>query len=472
MPASYLHGVETIIQNSGPVPVNVVKSAVIGIVGIAPIGATNQLIAVNNVRDAAQFGSEVPGFSIPQALKAILDQGTATILVVNVFDANAHTTQVTAEVKTPTAGKLKLAFAPIGAVTITNNDDSATTLVNNTDYSIDSYGNFQALTANVVNGTALKFSYKKLNAAAVTATVINGSYTSNTGVRTGIEMFDLAKNLFGYYAKILIAPGYSSLTAVATNLITKAGLYRAIALLDAPYGTTVSAAITNRGIAASSNFNTSSKRAMLLYPFLKVFSPAINDNEDRPFSQYMAGVIAATDYNFGYWYSPSNKEINGIVGAERNISAGASDATSDANILNEAGISTIFNTFGTGIRTWGNRSAAYPTVTSPDNFIAVQRTADVIYESLENSVLQYIDLPITKALIDAIRETCNSFLRTLIQRGALMPGSECQFDISKNPPTEVAAGHLTFDLVIMPPVPGERITFNAFIDINLLKNIA
>jgi len=41
----------------------------------------------------------------------------------------------------------------------------------------------------------------------------------------------------------------------------------------------------------------------------------------------------------------------GIVGAERNISAGIGDAQSDANLLNEKGITTIFNSFGSGIRT-------------------------------------------------------------------------------------------------------------------------
>jgi phage tail sheath protein FI len=36
----------------------------------------------------------------------------------------------------------------------------------------------------------------------------------------------------------------------------------------------------------------------------------------------MAGVIAATDNALGYWYPPSNKNIAGIVGVERQISSG------------------------------------------------------------------------------------------------------------------------------------------------------
>jgi phage tail sheath protein FI len=85
-------------------------------------------------------------------------------------------------------------------------------------------------------------------------------------------------------------------------------------------------------------------------------------------------------------------------------------------------------------------------------------------------MIQFIDRPINNALIDAITETVNGFIRTLIGREALVDG-ECTYNPSKNPPTQVANGQLVFDLTFMPPVPGERITFEAFIDINLLSNL-
>lgn len=468
---AYLHGVETIVLGSGPVPVQVVKSAVIGLIGIAPKGDKNAIVQVNNQNDALQFGSPLVGFSIPQALKQIFAQGAGTVLVVNVFDETAHTSPVAAEVHTISNGKFKLSFNPIGAVTFVDNSDQPTTLVNGVDYSLDDYGNFQALKSTAADGTVLKATYKKLNAAAITASVIIGSYTSGTGARTGLQCFDVAKNQVGFLPKILIAPNYSSVNAVAAELIVKAGTYRAIALLDAPYGTTVSAAITGRGLAGTINFNTSSKRAVLLYPYVKAYDIATDANQDFPYSAFFAGIIAATDLDSGYWFSPSNKEIKGIVGVERQISAGINDANSDANSLNASGITTVFNTFGTGIRTWGNRTASFPSNTNPDNFISVQRTADVIHESLENAVFQFIDQPITPALIDAIRETGNSFIRTLIGRGALVAGSRVEFPAELNTPTTLAAGQLIYNLVMMPSVPAERITIQSFIDINLLKNL-
>jgi len=59
-------------------------------------------------------------------------------------------------------------------------------------------------------------------------------------------------------------------------------------------------------------------------------------------------------------------------------------------------------------------------------------------------------------------------MRTLIARGALVDG-ECVFDSAKNPETEIAQGKLRFDFNFMPPVPMERVRFESFVDISLLK---
>lgn len=469
MAANYLHGVETIELKKGPVPVSVVKSAVIGLVGIAPIGAKNVLTLVQNAEDAAQFGSELPGFTIPQALAAIFKQGAGTVLVVNVFDSTADTANVTAESKTITNGKAKLTYAPIGAVTITNSAGT-TTFVSGSDYTIDDFGNLTVLNfTNIAEASVVKATYKRLDATLISNSDIIGTI-SNTDVHTGIQMWDKSFNDYGFNPRILIAPGFSSTNAIATEMLVKADKFRAHALIDAPAGTTVANAITGRGPSGSINFYTSNKRAILCYPMLKAYDTASDANQDRPYSQFLAGVIAATDNEEGYWVSPSNKEIKGIVGIERTITWALNDANTSANLLNEKGIVTIAAGYGTGYRTWGNRSAAFPTSTAPSNFISVQRTADILHESLELAMLQFIDQPINNAVIDAIKETVNAFMRTLIGRGAIVDGN-CTFSAGKNPPTELAAGHLTFDINFMPPTPAERITFESFIDINLLKSL-
>jgi uncharacterized protein len=470
MAANYLHGVETIEVSQGSRPVQIVKSSVITLVGTAPIGTKNEPILVLSPNDAAQFGQQIPGFTIPQALDAIFKQGPATVVVVNVFDSVTNVAQVTTESQTITDGKLKLAFAPIGEVSVflTNGTTPFSGEID-VDYTLDAFGNFTALSSVSSEGLLLKFTYKKIDTGTVTSAQIIG--TNVSGVRTGMKCWELIFNTFGFTPKILIAPVYCELLAVATEMIAVAPNYRAVALIDAPVTTTVTQAIAGRGPASTINFKTSSDRAYLLVPHLKVYDGDSDSNINAPYSSFMAGIIARTDLNEGYWVSPSNKEIFGIVGTEYVVTASVNDANTEANLLNEKGITTTFTGYGTGTRTWGNRSASFPTSTDPKNFIPIRRMADVVHESLEQAMLQFIDRPLNQGTIDAIRETGNAFFRTLIGRGACLPGSKCTYNAEENTAEELAAGHVTFDLTFMGPTPAERITFKSFLDINLLISI-
>lgn len=473
MPANFLHGVETVEIKNGPVPVSVVKAGVIGLVGIAPKGPKNVLTLVQSASDAAQFGDELPGFDIPKALNAILKQGTATVLVVNVFDSTADTTAVTDETQTVTNGLAKTAFAPCGpAAPVVTNSAGSTTYVAGTDYIINSFGVITVRSGGpIVEGSTIKISYRKLNAAAVTSSDIIGTIDPATDTKTGLQLLDNAYATFGMYPKMIVSSGYSSLNSIAAEMIVKANKFRGRAIIDAPVGTTKADAIAGRGVNGSINFATSSKRAVLCYPYLSVFDLYSNLNENRPYAAYFAGAWCATINENGFWYSPSNREILGIVGVERTITWAVNDPATDANLLNEKGIVTVAQGFGTGIRTWGNRSAAFPTNTHPENFLSVQLTADVLHESLEYAMLQFLDKPINQAWLDSVRETVNGFLRSYVAKGALLPGAECTYDPAKNPPVELAAGHVTFSISFMPPTPAERITFESYIDINALKTL-
>ncbi len=294
---------------------------------------------------------------------------------------------------------------------------------------------------------------------------VNGS-----GDRYGLSAFKDAQALFNFGAKILTVPSFSTQNAVAVEMIAIAEATRAIAVIDAPAGLTVQQVLTGRGIGGSINFNTSSARAVLCYPHVKVYDTATESTVLEPYSPWYAGVLAAKDEAEGYHVSPSNTEIKGIVDTERPLTSMLNDSTSEANILNEAGITTLYRGFGTGIRTWGNRSAAFPQNTLPVNFVNIRRTADVIHESVEFAMLQFLDRPLNRALIDSITESVNAFIRVLIGRGALVDGF-CFFNPDKNPVIELAAGHLTLDIEFMPPAPAERITFESFINIALLKAI-
>lgn len=470
---NFLHGVETVELSNSPLNVVAVKSAIIGLVGIAPKGTKNVLTLVQSQDHAAQFGSELTGFSIPQAIAAIQAQGPATIFVVNVFDPATHTTAVTAESVTVTNRKAKTAFAPVGAsAPIVTHTSGTPVYVAGTDYTIDDFGNIAILApiGTIAEAAVLKVTYAKLDATLITADVIKG--TNVSGVKTGFKCFLDAYNQLGARPKILIAPGYSSVNAVATQMIVEANYYKAVCLLDAPTGTTVTGAITARGPAGSLNFNTSDGRTILLEPGnLKAYDVATNATVNRPYSQFFAGVMAANDSANGYWYSPSNTIIKGVLGSEIPVTAAINDPNTEANALNEIGITTVFNSGTSGLRTWGNRFASYPSVDKAVGFIPVRRTADIVHESVELSMLDYVDQPINNGTIDAVRQSVQGFINSLIGRGALMVGSEITFDPAKNPPSELAAGRAKWTIVFMSPPPLERMTFESFIDTSLLKSI-
>lgn len=473
MAANYLHGVETIDAIVGGFPVRVVKSAVIALVGIAPKGPVNTPTLVTSKTAAAQFGSMIPGFNIPKALNDMLAQGSMTIIVVNTYTEAANAVAVTAETVAITNYKGKTAFAPIGvAAPVVKDNAATTTYIAGTDYTIDEFGKIQVLPgSDITEGDNLKVTYKKLDATTVIASQIIGSFNSGTGARTGLQCYDLSYTLFGFKPKILTAPGYTTLAGVAAELLVKAVLYKAVTYIDAPLGATVQQVITSRGPAGTyAGFNSSSDRVYLLYPQLKAYDAATDANENRPFSQFAAGVTAATDNNEGYWVSPSNHEILGIVGVEIPLTAAIDDSTTEVNQLNEIGVTTIFNSFGTGSRLWGNRSAAWPTVATPNNFLCVRRTADIIDESIRYSMLPYIDKSLNNAILDVVRESVNGFMRDLTGRGAIIDGV-CTYDKAKNPPSQLQLGQAVWDYNFMPPPPLERATFNSNIDTTLLAKL-
>ena len=460
MAANYLHGVETIEVERGPRPVRTVKSAVIGLIGTAPIGAVNVSTLTLSEKDAAAFGPQLPGFTIPQALDAIYDHGAGTVIVINVLDPATHKTAVANEAIAFDAStdRVKLAHGAVAALVL-KSTDGATTYVAGTDYTADLVtGEIVRIKGGgIVAGGAARANYDYADPTKVTAADIIGA-VNEAGVRTGLKALKDTYNLFGFFAKILIAPAFCTQNSVATELIAMADQLGAMAYIDAPIGTTYAQALAGRGPAGTINFNTSSDRVRLCYPHVKVYDPVLNAERLEPLSARAAGLRAKVDLDKGFWWSSSNQELAGVIGVERQLSAMIDDPQSEVNLLNEVGITTVFNSYGSGLRLWGNRSAAWPTVTHMRNFENVRRTGDVINESIRYFSQQYIDMPLNQALIDSLVESVNGYGRKLIGDGALI-GFKAWYDPARNEETELAAGHLLISYKYTPPPPLERLTY-------------
>ncbi|MGR4972993.1 phage tail sheath subtilisin-like domain-containing protein [Pseudomonas sp. LARHCG127] len=470
MPANYLHGIETTEVERGPRSIRVVKSAVIAVIGTAPTGPINELTLCLNDIHAAQFGPHITGFSIPEALQGIFDFGAGTVLVVNVLDPAIHSTTVAEQDEQFTSSdQLLLEHGALQTLEI-KSADGLVTYLEGTDYSTDRLmGHIRRLPAGAIAANAqIKVDYTHADPSKVTATDIIGAVNA-AGRRTGLKAFQDSYNQLGFFPKIFIAPGFSTLKEVTAELGASAGQVGGIAYIDAPIGTTVQQVLAGRGPAGAINFNTSSDRVRLCYPHIKVHDAA-NGERLQPLSIRAAGLRAKVDNDHGYWWSSSNQELIGVIGLERPLTARVDDSHSEVNLLNENGITTVFNAFGTGLRLWGNRTAAWPSVTHMRNFENVRRTKDVVDESIRYSALQFVDQPLTTSLITSITESVNLFLRKLIGDGALL-GGECWYDPARNPQTELEQGHALFNYKLTVPPPFERGTFETEITGQYLVNL-
>jgi phage tail sheath protein FI len=274
--------------------------------------------------------------------------------------------------------------------------------------------------------------------------VTNGNYT-------GVHSFLVSKSRLGIAPRILIAPEFC-LEEVVAEMIPIAERLRAVIIADAPTDTDA-AAVTFATACAS-------QRVYAIYP------QVINTKKETvAASPYVAGVIARTDKEQGFWCSPSNKAVNGIVGLSKSIDFTLGDSDCKANYLNENGIATIVNQ--DGLRLWGNRTTSGE---GAYKFLCVRRTADIISDSILRAHLWAVDRNIVKNYMTDVMESVNAFLATLKSQGAILQG-KCFANKELNTAANIAEGKVYFDFSFTPAYPAEQVTFRAYLDNSDIESI-
>nr|WP_283771481.1 phage tail sheath C-terminal domain-containing protein [Chelatococcus sp. YT9] len=215
---------------------------------------------------------------------------------------------------------------------------------------------------------------------------------------------------------------------------------RAVAFVDGP-DTTDAEAYAYRTLI-------NSQRIYVIDPKVLVWDTTADAYIPQPASPRFAGRQCWVDRNLGFWWSVSNKPINGIGGTTRPVTYG-----DQANYLNERAVNTIINKFGQGFVTWGNR-----VTTGADlwKFLSVRRTADFINEAIERGLDEFVDKPMTRSNLKHAVESARAFMRVLVAEGAIING-DVWLDSQRNTPEEMAAGRVTFAVKFEPPAPMEDI---------------
>lgn len=301
------------------------------------------------------------------------------------------------------------------------------------------------------------------------ATLVNvlGGVDANTGTYEGVHAFLAAENIVGFVPKILIAPGYThtrtaavgqtpaTSNPVVAELNGIAERLKAVIIADGPN--------TNDADAIAYSKDFGSKRVFLVDP--KVLKTVDGATSSEWSSACVAGLIAKSDNERGWWWSPSNQEINGIIGTSRAIDFAMGDASCRANLLNENNVATIIRQ--NGYRLWGNRTLSADPKWA---FLCVVRTADMIDESLKAAHLWAVDRGITKTYVSDVIEGVNAYLRYLTNIGAILGGS-CWADPDLNSADQIAQGKVYFDFDFTPVYPAEHIIFRSHLVNDYIKEI-
>lgn len=461
--AQFLHGVEVVEIDDGPRPIRTVRSSVIGIVGTAPDADpavfplnTPVLIAGSRQQAAALDISETGTAmgTLPNAVDLILDQIGAAIVVIRVdegADADATRANVIGGVDGSGAYTgVHALMAAQSALGVTPRILVAPGFTSDRPQGVDGYTDLVGGSGGTDGTFDLAFTGGDGDGAEGTFTVTAGAVTDITITSGGIYTvapspdFSASAGLTGASATLTLA---TVANPVVAELVGISERLHAVIIADGPNTTDADA------VAYAGDFGT--PRVYLVDPAVKVLRGEAIVNE--PASSAVAGLIAKTDNDRGFWWSPSNQSLNGIVGTSRAIDFALGDANSRANFLNEANVATIIRE--SGYRLWGNR-----TLSSDPKFafLSVRRTADIIQDSILRAHLWAVDRNITKTYLDDVAESVNAYLRSLKAQGAIL-GGRCYPDPDLNTAASISEGRVWFNIEFTPPYPAEHIVFRSHI---------
>jgi len=490
MPDQFLHGVEVVQVSDGVRSIRTVRSSVIGLIGTAPDSeaAVAASLTVGTGTSSLVFTADAAGvagnnisvrivkpnansqaLAVSITANAILislatdNTGVATstaTLVKAALDAN---TTIAALVAVAISGGGAGVVAPVNTRYLTGGLDEAFPL--NTPVALIGQNTTRTGLAGSIP-QALEAIFKQIGAVVVvvrvavgedddaTADNIKGASADNSGMYALVS----AESVTGVSPKILIAPGYTDRVDVLSEFQVIANRLRGFIFGDGP-NTTDSAAIDY-----SRNFG--SQRIMLIDPKVKIVDDGATVAD--PASAYVAGLMARIDNELGFWWSPSNQEIYGIVGTWRPIDFVLGDVNSRANVLNENNVTTIIRQ--NGFRLWGNHTlSADPKFT----FINVVRTGDILADSLTRAHFWAVDRNITRTYIEDVRDGVNAYMRSLVALGALVGTQDlgkqvncCIPNAELNSPENIAAGKIYFDFFYTANTPAEHVTFRSILNNN------
>lgn len=475
----YQHGVR-VLETPTSVAAPVTGTAGVQVVfGTAPINLAEDPSAVTNVpilcntwaEAVAQLGysDDFKSYTLCQSMYASFKLlGVGPVIFVNVLDPTTHkktnaeatASVVNLEAKVETLGILK------SSVVVKNGE---ATLTEDSDYVLsfddDGYLIITLLaTGSAADATTLTVTSDSIDPTAVDSADIIGSVRN--GKETGMETLRQVYPRFGIVPGLILAPGWSHDSDVGVALAAKCeeinGYFTCEGFVDIDSTVTGCAVYTGVG-AAKTKAGISSKHIMALWPCVKVGTLTFWA------SAIMAALTAYVDATNDDVpsLSPSNKTV-GVTGT---VLADGTEVLLDqiqANAVNAVGVTTFINL--NGWRSWGNNTAAYPSVTDPkDRWFCCRRFFSWWGNNFILTYSQKVDDPANHRLIEAIVDAENIRGNSYVASGKCA-AARIEFDETENTVTDLLNGKLTFHQYLSPYTPAEDIVNTLEFDPTALAN--
>ena len=281
--------------------------------------------------------------------------------------------------------------------------------------------------------------------------------TDENGKYTGLKALLTAKAVTGVKPRILGVPGLDT-QEVATALVSVAQKLRAFAYVSAWGCKTISDVIAYRE-------NFSARELMIIWPEFLGWDTATSATTTSYATAIALGLRAKIDNDTGWHKTLSNVGVNEVTGISASVFWDLQEKGTDADLLNEAGVTTLIR--ADGFRFWGNRNCSDDPLFQFENYT---RTAQVIADTMAEGHMWANDKPITATLIRDIIDGINAKFREL-KTGGYIIDATCWFDEEANSKESLKAGKLFIDYDYTPVPPLEHLTLRQRITDKYLANL-
>ncbi|HZH44266.1 MAG TPA: phage tail sheath protein [Lysobacter sp.] len=291
---------------------------------------------------------------------------------------------------------------------------------------------------------------------AATTTNVIGATTG--GTYTGMQALLAAQAQLGVRPRILACPGLDT-QAVATALAVVAKKLRGMAYVSAAGAATKEDAVSYRE-------DFGDRELMIIWPDFLSWNTTTNSAQAAPATARAVGLRARIDQEQGWHKTLSNVPVSGVTGISRDVHWDLQDPSTDAGYLNAGDVTTLVN--ANGFRFWGSRTC------SDDPLFAFEssvRTAQVLADSIADSLLWAVDKPMHPSLVRDIIESINAKFREL-KAGGYVIEARAWYDETQNTSQSLASGKLYIDYDYTPVPPLEDLTLRQRITDRYLADFA